>query len=1596
MPMSLDNISNLKTDRGYIGKSGDEGFKVFGDSKHFGGLGKAISRPHGEDNKNAVKDRFFAAIKKEFGAEYAQLARGEFDQKGTSLISVKDAKAIIAKGALLKMTSDANMAAIRGNATAIAQNHSLSDLKANVPNKMMAVLGEALTEMGLQTYLTEVNTNKDVNETGLTLLGSDLFTKKEATALDGKIRQALIDAHDGKSPHLTDKQIKDTIKDVIKSDPTLKAKLEVLEQLDESSLDGKERDYAIDSLVRNKYKSLQDYQVRSGQTKAPNRANVSLSGKQNEVSYKNDKLGQVLKGANKDQETYNPKAFFDGIQTRAKTGGASVKQFAVNKATLMHFAEQVKDSNPDVSKTLAQRSLAYLAKFAPITDNTSKHDASPLVREGFDTYTRAGVNAMVDKLKGMSSTALGVSQNNLTPVTDGRVMDVIKRDMQQQGSAKVLEWNENTLDSIVSGVIGGKEPVFVDVSEFMAATLFRHAHDPAELKEAREVADGFLSDVLEAHVEDYVDRMNQLATTDPKLDKEAVLKDMRKLVTLGSIVRVGDQDLLYTTQPGTRDSKGDIKMPDGMASKHPTITKENSKENISMSDFFRNMVNHNGFTVGPNQLVENVVNGFTAEGDPISGITNAFERLQVQNWPVSFDGVDASQLKKFDNIDEFKDTQIFKDFASLATEDPAFEVDGPCVSNLTAVTTKMLEGFETIDVMGKFAEKGLEDLLTYELNHIQAGLQVALEAAKNGNMAGFLNAMSLVQADIATIVAIAEPYGLEDFNTEMQKVAGFTDVPELGGIKPEFQLTNSGMRGLSRVLSGLEAQVGERRAPIKVGVMQNSYYESSIAMGESKRHETVTVGDGNTKSAIDKLAQDVSETGEKLDLFVAEFHHNIGVGVDEYTALDVTGQVKEMLTRGLVSDKFTVAIDNTISDPDGDDIKNFLSDPVISQAIKDGKLNVVFYRSAQKFDMAGFDNFNGGIVSTVNNGSFGEFMDGMNTTGEEGDNISKFNLQGLTYFQAMAREELSEYRGHIVANTRKMLSPHGENNKAGFNPESKLAPETLGQRFIQVTPNSDPGAVFVDLRSAYLDPEKEDSTDFYSNMHQFMLRYASQPGKDMALQGRPSFGFAHSNISTIGGDKFRFNPGLENPEKLAEYRDIFENLNDVFGKIDSAYNGGPKSGAVVHKLMENFASNASVFDAMTKFAQGETLSTGDSIEVAKAFMAAGGDRIALEILDGLSKSGNLNSSELKEVNPLLTEAKQKSDAELSTSANKLYQAGNNLVAQLLNRNASPLDQGRAAVGTLVDQIEGQGIVDTGPVVDNIAVSLDLLTLDSLQGMETALKQIQTSFGGEESVRKDVVDGLLEKVQEQIQTKGPARPKPPSVDQRMRNQVQTLVIQKEGQNIEHGLGKLMTEIQSGMGGTKGVLSEGALKETNFGMIASKLHPALDTIRDNVSNKLSPETERAFLNFVKQEGDNIPGLNPGVSPSEISSLLAQGFVRNMQMTVREMIDRAMVPEGDSEKEGRLNDKIGNLANELQEKTLSGVQNMRSMAAVLTNETFLATLTEPDKTSLTTLGQQFQAIVDETTKPNGLVDFVMSFATEAQENPQAFVAEIRRING
>jgi len=272
---------------------------------------------------------------------------------------------------------------------------------------------------------------------------------------------------------------------------------------------------------------------------------------------------------------------------------------------------------------------------------------------------------------------------------------------------------------------------------------------------------------------------------------------------------------------------------------------------------------------------------------------------------------------------------------------------------------------------------------------------------------------------------------------------------------------------------------------------------------------------GKNRSTKDVLAnKDIAS----VDLYVSEFNHNINISTEHshYTEGEIIRDVEALLKEKPGTKHLTVALDVTIDFINSDKVKKVLTH--FAKEIQEGKLNFVFFRSGQKFDMLGMDNYYGASYWTVNNG--GEQWKGFDSMmRSETYKTDPLTRQWFSLVNKYAPAALDTYRGRIFENAKAILKEVPKELLPGASKDQQIRVSTVDK-------NMEPA--FIDIKILNDHPEK--TMEF---LHKKLYERFAKAGVKMHSRG--SFGFYHPNFNVIPAKEdlkprnIRINPGL-NPE----------------------------------------------------------------------------------------------------------------------------------------------------------------------------------------------------------------------------------------------------------------------------------------------------------------------------------------------------------------------------------------------------------------------------------------------------------------------------------
>ena len=336
-------------------------------------------------------------------------------------------------------------------------------------------------------------------------------------------------------------------------------------------------------------------------------------------------------------------------------------------------------------------------------------------------------------------------------------------------------------------------------------------------------------------------------------------------------------------------------------------------------------------------------------------------------------------------------------------------------------------------------------------------------------------------ADVSSLIEIFKPCTQKHFAQIYHDL--LVSIP--GSPKTLQSLTScgihtSGMTSLASIVKSVEKMVG-RRPNVLYG--ENTYFECVNSLKKMARASCTT-------EALD-------EEWDKADLLVAQFNPVLHLRGDiEYTQEQVARNLRRCLE---VRNKkpFTLALDCTIDFLRSELLSNLLQE--FSQEIENGSLNVIGFRSGNKFDLFGMDNYCGAPFFMINDQDpkWICFQSLFEDACLQADPLS-VNWFSLAYHHAAPFLDL--YRRQIFDNTRTLLNKAPEGlltNQAGY--RISRADEAAKLAFLDIK-------IFGPLHA------------FRGAAMVVLSFYIQCMEEGRLLFNRPSLGFYHPNCTMRFGD----------------------------------------------------------------------------------------------------------------------------------------------------------------------------------------------------------------------------------------------------------------------------------------------------------------------------------------------------------------------------------------------------------------------------------------------------------------------------------------------
>lgn len=499
----------------------------------------------------------------------------------------------------------------------------------------------------------------------------------------------------------------------------------------------------------------------------------------------------------------------------------------------------------------------------------------------------------------------------------------------------------------------------------------------------------------------------------------------------------------------------------------------------------------------------------------------------------------------FPNFEAFIQHRTVQAFKALSAHADA----APYLSLFPAATVALLEGFAVEGgAENTFAARGLTDLLQTSFFRMLNAMAEAL--LRKDDLVAFNNQVEVLHQEIQMLLALASPHRPGTFEESViarLRTGPRAILPE-GFENPQVHLKASAMQAFTSVLAATEAVKGTNQ--LNVALLKDSYYQEQGTLDGAKTYRCFLFDGDEMRCGREGMAK----PGVPIDLFVTEFHHNLIPERTIYYPEDVLAQIKYLYQSDRAAEPLTVVIDHTIGLEHSQVLGELLSDPLVSRKIREGKLNLVLLRSAQKFDMLGMDNYYGGITIAINQGiAFRSFRQRMNHPDNQ---LRGLNYQGLTHIQKYAGHMVDQFRKLVVENTRclydqlprEMIFEEGSDNP------------------LQISKMEDRELFFLDLKFPHY---PETRTAFIRTLYRLALE------NRFPLTIRTSFPFMISSFTMMSGDKLRLNVGLDGVTTLNIFVTCFREIQRVMSAHSQSNRGEATSYPEMDRILAGHISRLS-------------------------------------------------------------------------------------------------------------------------------------------------------------------------------------------------------------------------------------------------------------------------------------------------------------------------------------------------------------------------------------------------------------------------------------
>ena len=486
-------------------------------------------------------------------------------------------------------------------------------------------------------------------------------------------------------------------------------------------------------------------------------------------------------------------------------------------------------------------------------------------------------------------------------------------------------------------------------------------------------------------------------------------------------------------------------------------------------------------------------------------------RVELDRWPdstnPSVEKTDLSLIRKFPSKEDFISTlNLFEQKWKTGPIHKTLMLQG---------TLQVLKGLFTRISEDKWREIANHPTRSYiariSIEKIKNQLNLLAQKEPESLFFETTSRLEQIHADLSALLEIFAPFISDDFSEIYRNLLSIP--PDLKPLTT-CGIHSTAMTSLAGILKAVK-NTAEKQPHVLYG--ENTYFENIPAA--KKVAFALSINEAT------------EEDWKKADLLLAHFNPVLKVGIHDGYKVEKIAEILHQCLK-MRETPLTLALDCTIDFIDSQRVTKLLYE--FQKEIKEGSLNIIGYRSGNKFDLFGMDNYCGAPFFMIHNQDpKWKFFDSLST-----DPVLQTDRLSLNWFclaYQYAAPQLELYRAQIFKNTRALLN--------------KTPPRLLNNRTVdyQVPPfDQEADPAFIDIKIAGPLHTIRGSALVGGTFYIKSLE-AGQP-----IFNRPSLGFYHPNLTMIFDKEnttIRLTLGLD-PAQVNVFAKCLEKIDALNGNKD--------------------------------------------------------------------------------------------------------------------------------------------------------------------------------------------------------------------------------------------------------------------------------------------------------------------------------------------------------------------------------------------------------------------------------------------------------------